>query len=63
MEDEAKPWWASKTVWAGIVGGAATLAGVFGVTVLDAETQAQIVAALVSIATIALRFVTTGPIK
>ena len=62
--EEAKPWWASKTIWTSIVGGAATLATVFGVHVLDdPELQAQIVAGALAIAGIVLRFRTSTPVK
>lgn len=64
MGEEGKPWWASKTVWAGVVGLASTAATAFGVHVLDdPKLQAEIVGVFVSAAAIALRFVTSQPIK
>lgn len=37
-----KPWWASKTIWGGIVAAAAAVLGILGVTV-SPEDQAQLV--------------------
>jgi hypothetical protein len=58
-----KNWYQSKTLWANVVAGAVTLAGVFGINVgLDAETQAQLVGGIMVIVNIVLRFVTKDPI-
>jgi hypothetical protein len=60
---ESKKWYLSKTLWASIIGGAATLATVFGVDVgLTAEVQAEIVAGALAVVGIILRFKTTQPI-
>lgn len=62
---DSKPWYASKTIWANILAFAATVATVLGVDLpfeLTPETQAEIVAAIMAVVNIALRFVTTTPI-
>ena len=60
---ESKPWYASKTVWANLIGGAATIGGVFGLDLgLTPEAQAQLVAGIVVVVNIVLRFITKGPI-
>lgn len=62
MEDQ-KPWWASKTIWVNLVALGATLATVLGVdTGLTPEVQTQIVAGVMGIVNIVLRFVTTTPV-
>jgi hypothetical protein len=63
MEDQ-KAWWSSKTIWASVVGGAALLAGAFGVHVLDdPAAQAEIVGVAMAIVGVVLRFKTSAPIK
>lgn len=63
MED-AKPWWASKSIWAGIAGAAATVCTALGVHVLDdPAAQAELVGAATAVAAIVLRFVTKTPVK
>ena len=62
--DEAKPWWASKTIWASVVGGGAALATAFGFHVLDdPQTQAELVAGVMAVVGIVLRFRTSTPVK
>tara|TARA_R110000744_G_scaffold144595_1_gene256719 strand:+ start:336 stop:521 length:186 start_codon:yes stop_codon:yes gene_type:complete len=59
-----KPWYCSKTLWVNVIAGAVTVAGAFGVDVgLEAEEQAQIVAGVMVIVNIALRFVTDSKIR
>lgn len=59
-----KHWWASKTIWANVVALAATLAGVAGLDLgLTPEVQAQIVAGIMTVVNIGLRFVTTEAVK
>ena len=59
----SKNWYQSRTLWANIVAGGITLAGVFGINVgLDAETQAQLVGGIMVVVNIVLRFVTKTPI-
>lgn len=49
--DETKSWYMSKTVWGGLIAVAAGAAGAFGYTVAP-DDQAQIVEAIVAIATV-----------
>lgn len=59
MED-TKPWYASKTLWANLIAGGVTVAGVFGIDLgLDGETQAQLVAGVMVVVNIVLRLVTS----
>ncbi len=59
-----KAWYASKTLWANVIAGAATVAGVFGVDVgLGPEEQAQLVAGVMVVVNIILRFVTDTKIR
>lgn len=62
---DSKPWYASKTIWANVIAFAATMATVFGVDLpfaLTPEAQAEIVAAIMAVVNIVLRFVTDTPI-
>ena len=52
-----KPFWQSKTIWVNMVAVAAALAGTFGIQ-LDAVFQGQIVALVMGVVNIVLRFVT-----
>ena len=62
--NEGKSWFASKTNWTMIVSLAATLLTAAGVHVLeDPGAQAEAVAGLTAIAGLALRFITSQPIK
>ena len=55
----AKKWYQSKTIWANVLGGAATIAGVFGLDLgLTPEAQAQIVAGVLALINVVLRLVT-----
>lgn len=47
--EAAKPWWASKGVWGGLIAVAAGIAGVFGY-VVSPEDQAVIVDAIAGLA-------------
>ena len=54
-----KKWYKSKTMWANIVAGAATIAGVFGIDIgLTPEAQAQLVAGIMAVVNIVLRIIT-----
>lgn len=58
-----KRWYQSRTLWANLIAGAVTIAGVFGVDVgLGAEEQAQLVAGILIVVNIGLRLVTDKPI-
>jgi len=61
--DDSKPFWASKTLWVNVVALVAAVTGSFGLLDLDAETQTSIVAGVMAIANVALRFVTKSPVK
>ena len=59
----SKPWYASKTMWANLIGGAVTVGSVFGLDLgLDETAQAQLVAGTMVVANIVLRLVTKRPI-
>ena len=61
--EPTKPWYASKTMWANLIGGAVTIGSVFGLDLgLTPETQAQLVAGIMVVVNLVLRFVTKGPI-
>ncbi len=59
-----KKWYNSRVLWVNIVAMIATLATVFGVDLgLTAEVQASIVAGIMSVVNIVLRFDTDTPIE
>lgn len=59
----SKTIWQSKTFWANIIAFIATMAGVFGIDLgLSPEVQAQLVAGIMAVINIALRFVTDKPV-
>lgn len=61
---DAKPWWASKTVWVNTLAGIAALSTAFGLHVgLDPDAQAAIVGGIMAVANIALRLVTKQPVS
>ena len=61
--EEKKKWYSSKTVWANVIAGVATLTGIFGLDLgLDPETQASLVTGILAVVNIVLRFVTTKPV-
>lgn len=56
---QAKPFWASKTLWANVVAGAVAVGTAFGLDLgLDAEQQTAIVGGIMAIVNVGLRFVT-----
>ena len=60
----SKTWWQSKTIWANVIAFVATIAGMFGFDWgLTPETQAQIVAAVMAVVNVVLRFITDKPIS
>lgn len=60
---DSKRWWASKIVWVNLVALVATVAPLVGLDMgLDAEKQASIVAGVMAVVNIVLRFVTNKPI-
>jgi uncharacterized membrane-anchored protein len=58
----AKPWWASKTLWANGIAVIAAGLTITGVADLTPEMQAEIVAVIIGGVNIALRFVTKDAI-
>ena len=64
IETAPKSFLQSKTIWANIIGAGVTIAGVFGLDLgLTPESQAQLVAGIMVVVNIILRFVTNGPVK
>ena len=60
----SKPWYASKTMRANLIGGVVTIGSVFGFDLgLRPEAQAQLVAGVVVFVNIILRFVTKGLVR
>jgi hypothetical protein len=58
-----KKWYQSKTLWANIVAGVATVSTAFGLDLgLDAETQVAFVGGIMAVVNIVLRIVTKGPV-
>ncbi len=61
---KAKPFYASKTLWVNLVAVAAALTGAFGIDLgLDPETQVTVVAAIMGVVNIILRFTTKSAIS
>ncbi len=58
-----KTWYQSKTLWANIIAGVATVALAFGIDLgLDPETQVSLVGGIMAIVNIVLRFTTSTAI-
>lgn len=56
---ESKKWYASKTLWVNTVAGVAAVSGAFGIDLgLDPETQTALVAGVMAVVNIVLRFTT-----
>ena len=61
--NEAKPWYASKTLWANVIGGAVAVGTAFGLNLqIDAETQTAIVGGIMAVVNVILRFMTKAPV-
>lgn len=59
----AKPFWASKTMWANAVGGVAMFATAAGIDLgLTPEAQAQVIGGIMVVVNVILRFVTKQPV-
>ena len=56
--DDAKKWYASKTIWTNLIALAGSLLLTFGVE-LSADQQASLVTSILAVVNIALRFATT----
>jgi hypothetical protein len=60
---DSKPFWASKTLWANIIGGAVAIGTAFGLDLgLDAEAQTAIVGGIMTVINVILRFMTSAPV-
>lgn len=60
----SKAWWASRTLWANVVGGVVAVGTAFGLDLgLDAEAQTAIVGGIMAVLNVILRFVTKGPVS
>ena len=62
---EPKPWYASKTMWANIIAGVATVGTLFWPSlkdVLTPETQVAVVGGVMAVVNIVLRATTKAPI-
>lgn len=60
---EAKSIFASRTLWANVIGGVAAVATAFGLDLgLDAEAQTAIVGGIMAVINIVLRLLTTSPV-
>ncbi len=61
---EAKSIFASRTLWANVIGGAVAIATAFGLDLdIDAEAQTAIVGGIMAVVNIVLRIVTKSPIS
>ena len=61
--NDSKIWWASKTLWANIIGGFVAVGTAFGLDLgLDAEQQTAIVGGIMTVINIVLRFMTSAPV-
>ena len=58
-----KKFWASKTLWINFIAVVAAILAATGVYDLDATAQAEIVAAVMAVVNIVLRFVTKEPVS
>lgn len=56
---DKKPFWASKTLWANVIGGIVAVGTAFGLDLnLDAEAQTAIVGGIMAVLNVVLRLVT-----
>lgn len=61
--NDAKAWYESRTLWANIIAGLVTVGTAFGLDLgLTPETQAELVAGVIVVVNVVLRFLTTRPI-
>ncbi len=64
MDQQSKPFWASRTIWANLFMVAGVILESTGVTdVFNPETQEMALAAVMGVVNLILRFVTTEPIS
>lgn len=65
MDEEGKPFWASKTIWVNIVAFVATMSAAFGVDLgldLTVEGQTALVGSILTVTNIILRITTKEPL-
>ena len=61
--NDAKPFWASKTLWVNVLALIASVTGAFGIDLgLTPEMQTSVVGGVMGAVNIALRFVTDKPV-
>jgi len=61
--NDAKPFWASKTLWVNFIAVVAAVAGAFGLDLgLEPDTQVAYVGAIMGVVNIILRVVTKAPL-
>jgi len=61
---DAKPFWASKTLWVNLLALVASLAAGFGLDLgLDPETQAALIGGVMAAVNVLLRLSTTKPLR
>ena len=61
---EAKSIFASRTLWANVIGGLVAVGTAFGFDLgLDAEGQTAIVGGIMAVINVILRFMTTAPVS
>lgn len=61
---EAKSIFASRTLWANVIGGAIAIGTAFGLNLdVDAEAQTAIVGGIMAVVNIILRFMTVAPVS
>ena len=58
-----KPIWASRTFWVNAVSVLAGILTMFGLSFLNVEVQGEVVAIIMGIVNIALRFITGTPVS
>ena len=60
---DAKPFWASKTLWVNLLALVASLAAGFGLDLgLDPETQAALIGGVMAVVNVLLRLTTSKPL-
>ena len=61
--NDSKIWWASKTLWANVIGGAVAIGTAFGFDLgLAPEDQTAIVGGIMTVINVILRFMTSAPV-
>lgn len=64
MENNTKPFWASKTLWANFVAFLVVVSTAFGFDLgLDPDSQLAVVGGVMAVVNVALRLMTTQPLE